>query len=46
LKILLAAKSLQARIIEKNKIIVFPDNEANCQKYGKYQQWPAKSCGN
>jgi hypothetical protein len=46
LKILLAAKSLQARIIEENKIIVFPDNEANCQKYGRYEPWPAQSCGN
>ena len=45
LKVLLAAKSLQARIIEENEIIVFRDNEANCQKYGRYEPWPLKSCG-
>jgi len=45
LNVLLAAKSLQARIIEENKIIVFHDNEANCQKYGRYEPWPAQSCG-
>jgi hypothetical protein len=45
LKILLAAKSLQARIIEGNKIIVFRESEANCQKYGQYEPWPARSCG-
>ena len=44
LKIVLAAKSLQARIIEKNKIVGFRDNEANCQKYSQYQPWPAKPC--
>jgi len=43
---ILAAKSLQARIIEENKIIVFRDNEANCQKYGQYKPWPARPCGN
>ena len=43
---LLAAKSLQARIIEENKIIVFRDSEANCQKYGQYEPWPARPCGN
>jgi hypothetical protein len=43
---LLAAKSLQARIIEENKIIVFRYSEANCQKYGQYEPWPAHSCGN
>ena len=43
---ILAAKSLQARIIEENKIIVFRDSEANCQKYGRYEHWPARSCGN
>jgi hypothetical protein len=45
LKIVLAAKSLQARIIEGNQIIVFRESEANCQKYGKYEPWPARSCG-
>ena len=45
LKILLAAKSLQARIIEGNKIVVFRESEATCQKYGQYEPWPARSCG-
>jgi|RhiMethySRZTD1v2_1073278.scaffolds.fasta_scaffold2086672_1 hypothetical protein len=45
LNVLLAAKSLQARIIEENKIIVFRYTEANCQKYGRYEPWPLKSCG-
>lgn len=43
LKIILVAKSLQARIIEENTIIVYPDNEANRERYGQYELWPAKS---
>ena len=46
LKIILEAKNLQARIIKEKKIIVFPDNEANREKYGQYELWPAKSDGN
>jgi len=46
IKIVLVAKRLQARIIEENKIIVFPDNEAYRQKYGEYELWPAKSDAN
>jgi|SRR5215813_10725258 len=45
LMVILAAKSLQARTIEENKIIVFRDSEANCQKYEQYEPWPAQSCG-
>ncbi len=45
LKIFLLAKRLQARIIEENTIIVFPDNADNRQKYGQYELWPAKSDG-
>src|SRR5262249_11305673 len=45
LKIFLVAKRLQARILEENTIIVFPDNEANVQRYGQYELWPAKSGG-
>jgi type II secretory pathway component GspD/PulD (secretin) len=46
IKIVLVAKRLQARIIEEKKIIVFPDHEANRQKYGQYELWPAKSDAN
>lgn len=46
LKIIFTAKRLQARIIEENTIIVFPDNEANRQRYEQYELWPAKSGGN
>lgn len=45
-KIILIQKKLQARIIEENTIIVFPDNAANRQRYGQYELWPAKSGGN
>jgi len=45
LKIFLVAKGLQARIIEENTIIVFPDNADNRQRYGQYELWPAKSDG-
>ncbi|MGE3436789.1 MAG: STN domain-containing protein [Blastocatellales bacterium] len=46
LKIFLVAKRLQARIIEENTIIVFPDNATNRERYGQYELWPAKSGGN
>jgi type II secretory pathway component GspD/PulD (secretin) len=46
LKIIFVAKRLQARIIEEKKIIVFPDNEANHEKYRQYELWPAKSDAN
>jgi hypothetical protein len=46
IKIVLVAKRLQARIIEVKKIIVFLDHEANRQKYGQYELWPAKSDAN
>jgi general secretion pathway protein D len=42
LKIIFLAKNFQARIIEEKKIIVFPDNEANTQKYSQYELWPQK----
>jgi len=41
LKIVLLVKGLQARIIEENTIIVFPDNAANRERYGQYEFWPA-----
>jgi type II secretory pathway component GspD/PulD (secretin) len=43
LKTILETKKLQARIIEEKTIIVFPDNEANQQKYKQHELWPAKS---
>ncbi|HKQ79763.1 MAG TPA: STN domain-containing protein [Blastocatellia bacterium] len=43
LKILLIQKRLQARTIEENTIIVFPDNETNRQRYSQYELWPSKS---
>src|SRR4030095_10151641 len=43
MKIVLIQKKLQARTIEENTIIVFPDNEANRRRYGQYELWPAKS---
>ena len=46
LKIFLVAKGLQARVIEEKTIIVFPDNEANRQKYKQHELWPAKSDSN
>ena len=46
MKIVLVAKRLQARVIEEKEIIVFPDHEANRQKYGQYELWPAKSDAN
>jgi type II secretory pathway component GspD/PulD (secretin) len=46
LKIILLSKNLQARIMEEKTIIVFPDNEANRQKYEQYELWPPKSDGN
>ena len=46
LKTILQEKKLQARIIKEKKIIVFPDDEENRQKYGQYELWPAKSDGN
>lgn len=42
MKIILIQKKLQARTIEENTIIVFPDNEANRRRYGQYERWPAK----
>jgi type II secretory pathway component GspD/PulD (secretin) len=46
LKIILLSKNLQARVMEEKTIIVFPDNEANRQKYEQYELWPAKSDAN
>ena|SRR5215813_1496249 len=43
MKIILIQKKLQARTIEENTIIVFPDNATNSQRYGQYETWPAKS---
>jgi type II secretory pathway component GspD/PulD (secretin) len=43
MKIILIQKKLQARTIEENTIIVFPDNETNRQRYGQYEIWPSKS---
>jgi general secretion pathway protein D len=43
MKIILIQKKLQARTIEENTIIVFPDNAANSQRYGQYERWPTKS---
>ncbi|MCI0665151.1 MAG: STN domain-containing protein [Acidobacteria bacterium] len=43
MKIILIQKKLQARTIEENTIIIFPDNEANRERYGQYEIWPAKS---
>ncbi len=43
MKIILIQKQLQARTIEENTIIVFPDNGGNRQRYGQYEIWPAKS---
>jgi len=45
LKIFFVAKKLQARILEENTIIVYPDNADNRQKYGQYELWPPKSDG-
>ena len=44
-KTILETKKFQARIIEEKTIIVFPDNEANHQKYKQHELWPAKSDG-
>jgi type II secretory pathway component GspD/PulD (secretin) len=46
MKIILIQKRLQARTIEENTIIVFPDNETNRQRFGQYELWPAKSDAN
>src|SRR5262245_34255419 len=46
MKIILIQKRLQARTIEENTIIVFPDNETNRQRYSQYEIWPAKSDAN
>jgi hypothetical protein len=46
MKIILEEKKLQARIMEENMIIVFPDNEANRKKYSQYALWPVKSDAN
>jgi hypothetical protein len=46
MKIILIQKKLQARNIEENTIIIFPDNETNRQRYGQYEIWPSKSDAN
>ena len=46
MKIILIQKKLQARTIEENTIIIFPDNETNRQRYGQYEIWPSKSDAN
>jgi type II secretory pathway component GspD/PulD (secretin) len=43
MKIILIWKKLQARTIEENTIIVFPDNDTNRKIYAGYETWPAKS---
>lgn len=43
MKIILIQKKLQARTIEENTIIVFPDNEQNRRRYSEYELWPAKT---
>jgi len=43
MKIILIWKKLQARTIEENTIIVFPDNDTNRKIYAQYENWPAKS---
>jgi len=46
MKIILIQKKLQARTIEENTIIVFPDNATNSKRYSQYEIWPAKSDAN
>ena len=46
MKIILIQKKLQARTIEENTVIVFPDNATNSQRYSQYEPWPAKSDAN
>jgi len=46
MKIILIQKKLQARTIEENTIIIFPDNETNRQRYGQDEIWPSKSDAN
>jgi len=45
MKIIMMQKRLQAKTIEENTIIVFPDNETNRKRYAEYELWPAKSDG-
>ncbi len=42
MKIILIQKRYQARVIEKNTIIVFPDNEATRKRYEEFKLWPEK----
>jgi type II secretory pathway component GspD/PulD (secretin) len=46
MKIILIQKKLQARTIEENTIIVFPDNATNYHRYKQYELWSAKSDAN
>ena len=46
MKIILIQKKLEARTIEENTIIVYPNNATNHQRYVQYELWPAKSDGN
>jgi len=40
MKIILDQEHLQARLIEEKTIIIFPDTEANRQRYEQYKVWP------
>ncbi|MGH9846659.1 MAG: STN domain-containing protein [Blastocatellia bacterium] len=42
MKIILIQKRYQARVIEKNTIIIFPDNEATRKRYEEFKLWPEK----
>lgn len=42
MKIILIQKRYQARVIEENTVIVFPDNQVNRSRFGQYKPWPAK----
>src|SRR5262245_12111581 len=42
MKIILIQKKYQARVIERNTIIVFPDNDTNRKRYAEYDLWPPK----
>ena len=46
MKIILIQKKLEARIIEENTIIVYPNNATNHQRYVQYELWTAKSDAN
>ena len=46
MKIILIQKKLEARTIEENTIIVYPNNATNHQRYVQYELWNAKSEAN